>query len=88
MSENKQSNPKTIVGEVISNKADKTIVVKWVRLVKHPKYGKYVKRPTKLLVHDPSNRCVVGDIVAIQQIPPKSKRKAWGLVEVIESKQA
>ncbi len=75
----------TKVGHVVSNKMDKTIVVLVERLVRHPKYKKYVKRNTKLKAHDDKNQCNEGDKVLIQQTRPISKTKAWCLVEVIET---
>ncbi|MDQ8039013.1 MAG: 30S ribosomal protein S17 [Rickettsiella sp.] len=75
---------RTLTGRVISNKMDKTINVCVERRVKHPKYGKYLKRSTNLLAHDPGNRCLEGDIVIIQESRPHSKRKAWCLLKVLE----
>lgn len=75
---------RTLVGRVISNKMDKTINVCIERKVKHPKYGKYLKRSTNLLVHDSENKCLEGDIVLIREVRPISKRKAWALLKVLE----
>lgn len=75
---------RTLIGRVISNKMDKTINVCVERKVKHPKYGKYLKRSTNLLVHDPENKCHEGDMVSIQEGRPISKRKAWVLLRVLE----
>jgi small subunit ribosomal protein S17 len=75
---------RTLTGRVISNKMDKTINVSIVRKVKHPKYGKYLKRTSKILAHDPENQCQEGDTVIIQEGRPISKRKAWSLVQVVE----
>ena len=72
----------TLVGKVISDRMNKTIVVEIVRKVKHPMYGKYVKRSTKLHVHDEHNQGHVGDVVVIAETRPISKTKAWRLVEV------
>jgi len=85
MSENEiaKSN-RLVVGKVISNKMHKTIVVKIERLVEHPKYGKYVRQFTKLFAHDENNECMEGDVVAIKQSKPFSKKKAWVLVNIIE----
>jgi len=77
-------NETTLTGRVVSNKADKTITVVIERLVKHPTYGKYVKRRTKLLAHDERNECREGDVVTIGQCRPVSKRKAWTLLKVVE----
>lgn len=74
---------RTLVGRVISNKMDKTINVAIERKVKHPKYGKYLKRSSKILAHDPENQCHEGDTVLIQEGRPISKRKAWILVKVM-----
>lgn len=74
---------RTLTGRVISNKMDKTINVSIERRVKHPKYGKYLKRSSKILAHDPDNQCQEGDIVIIQEGRPISKRKAWSLVQVV-----
>ena len=74
---------KTLTGQVVSNRMDKTISVRIDRLVKHPLYGKFVRRSTKVLAHDESNDCQEGDTVVIEQARPQSKRKAWRLVEII-----
>ena len=74
---------RTLTGRVISNKMDKTINVSIERKVKHPKYGKYLKRSSKILAHDPENLCQEGDTVIIQEGRPISKRKAWSLVQVV-----
>lgn len=75
---------RTLIGRVISNKMDKTINVCIDRRIKHPKYGKYLKRSTYLLAHDPENQCLEGDVVVIQENRPLSKRKAWALLKVLE----
>jgi small subunit ribosomal protein S17 len=79
-----EKNETTLTGRVVSNKADKTITVVIERLVKHPTYGKYVRRRTKLLAHDETNQCHEGDLVTIGQCRPLSKRKAWTLLAVVE----
>ncbi len=76
---------RTINGRVLSNKMDKTITVLVERLVKHPVYGKYVKRSTKLLAHDEQNVCQEGDLVAITSCRPLSKNKSFKLVSVLET---
>jgi small subunit ribosomal protein S17 len=81
-------NSRTLTGTVVSNKMDKTIAVLVERLVKHPQYGKYVRRSTKLLAHDEGNTCREGDLVAIAETRPLSKRKAWQLVEIIKRGEA
>ena len=75
---------KTRVGKVISNKMDKTIVVAVVDNVKHPLYGKIVKRTYKLKAHDEENTCKIGDRVRVMETRPLSKDKRWRLVEVME----
>jgi len=73
-----------LTGKVVSNKMDKTIAVSVERLVKHPTYGKYVRRTTKLLAHDANNECKEGDVVSIKPCRPMSRRKSWMLVRVVE----
>ena len=75
---------KTRTGEVSSNKMDKTITVSVERKVKHPIYGKFVKKTTKFMAHDEKNECSIGDTVRIMEVRPLSKNKCWRLVEVIE----
>ena len=75
---------KTRTGKVVSNKMDKTIVVAIVDHVKHPLYGKIVKRTYKLKAHDENNECNMGDTVKVMETRPLSKDKRWRLVEVIE----
>jgi len=88
MSENtekrKRGRRKTKVGIVTSNKMSKTIIVKTERLVKHPRYGKYVKRWTKYWAHDEDNLANVGDKVLIKETRPLSKKKRWRLVSILE----
>jgi small subunit ribosomal protein S17 len=72
------------IGVVVSNKMDKSIVVAVKRKVKHPIYGKFVNRTTKLMAHDEKNSCKIGDTVRISETRPLSKNKAWRLVEIIE----
>ncbi|MFY7697640.1 MAG: 30S ribosomal protein S17 [Legionella sp.] len=80
---NLESNARTLVGKVISDKMQKTIVVTVERTVKHPKYGKIMKRRTKLHVHDENQQCKIGNTVKIRESRPLSKLKSWVLVEVI-----
>ena len=75
---------KTRVGIVTSNKMDKTITVAVERKVKHPMYGKFVKKTTKFHAHDEKDECTIGDIVKIMETRPLSKTKRWRLVDVIE----
>lgn len=72
------------VGVVTSDKMDKSIVVSVERRVKHPMYGKFVKKTTKFVAHDEKNDCHVGDTVKIMETRPLSKTKNWRLVEVVE----
>jgi small subunit ribosomal protein S17 len=72
------------VGLVVSNKMEKSITVQIERKVKHPKYGKFVRRSSKLVAHDHNNECNIGDTVRIMETRPLSKRKCWRLVEIIE----
>jgi small subunit ribosomal protein S17 len=76
------------IGRVVSNKMEKTITVSIERLVKHPTYGKYVRRTTKLMAHDANNECKEGDTVAIKPCRPLSRRKSWMLVRVVERARA
>ena len=87
----KSTNPRILSGVVTSNKADKTITVKIERKVKHPLYGKVVKRASKVHAHDENNSASIGDIVSVKECRPISKTKTWILVtdnksETLESK--
>ena len=75
---------KTRIGLVTSNRMDKTVTVSVERRVKHPIYGKFVKKTTKFHAHDEKNECTVGDLVRIMETRPLSKTKRWRLVEVLE----
>jgi small subunit ribosomal protein S17 len=75
---------KTRTGVVTSNKMEKTITVSVERRVKHPIYGKFVKKTTKFHAHDEKNECTIGDTVRIMETRPLSKTKRWRLVEVVE----
>jgi small subunit ribosomal protein S17 len=75
---------KTRVGQVVSNKMDKTIVVEVVRRVPHAKFGKIVKRTKKLYAHDEKNQCSIGDLVRVEETRPLSRLKRWQLVEVLK----
>lgn len=83
MSDN-QKTKRTQVGRVISAKMDRTITVYLERMVKHPLYGKFIRRSTKLHAHDENNECREGDWVSIEECRPLSKTKSWRLVEVVE----
>ncbi|MBI3238711.1 MAG: 30S ribosomal protein S17 [Flavobacteriia bacterium] len=72
------------IGTVTSDKMEKSIVVAVERKVKHPKYGKFVKKTTKFVAHDENNDCHIGDTVKIMETRPLSKNKNWRLVEIIE----
>ena len=78
---------KTLTGKVISDKMDKTAVVLFERKVKHPKYGKYVKKSTKYKIHDEKNECKTGDVVTIAEVRPISKDKSWKLVGILGNKE-
>jgi len=75
---------RTLTGRVVSNKMDKSVTVKIDRVVKHPVYGKYIRRSSKFHVHDENNQCQEGDLVTIRQCRPISKTKSWMLVEIVE----
>ncbi|XOV79441.1 MAG: 30S ribosomal protein S17 [Aestuariibacter sp.] len=74
---------RTVQGRVVSDKMDKTITVAVERFVKHPIYGKFIKRTTKLHAHDETNQCQKGDVVTIKECRPLSKSKNWMLVDVV-----
>lgn len=75
---------KVRIGRVVSNKMEKSCVVAVERKIKHPKYGKFMKKTTKLMVHDESNECGIGDTIRVMETRPLSKSKRWRLVEIIE----
>lgn len=85
MSENQSAvaGQRTLTGRVVSNKMNKTIAVEIERLIKHPRYGKYIKRTTKLLAHDEANEAREGDTVSIAECRPLSRHKSWRLVSVV-----
>ena len=78
-----QKTAKTVTGQVISNKMDKTISVLVSRKVKHPLYEKYIRRSTKFMAHDENNECKEGDVVVIETSKPISKNKFWKLQKVV-----
>jgi small subunit ribosomal protein S17 len=82
--EEKRNLRKERVGVVTSDKMEKSIVVSVERKVKHPKYGKFVKKTTKFVAHDENNDCNEGDTVKIMETRPLSKNKNWRLVEIVE----
>ncbi len=71
-------------GLVVSNKMEKSVVVEVLRRVRHPKYGKFVKRSSRFMAHDEKNDCNIGDTVRIMETRPLSKNKCWRLVEILE----
>ncbi len=79
-----KGNRRVLTGLVVSDKADKTIVVRVETLVKHPLLKKYIRRRKEFMAHDPSNDCGVGDKVQIVESRPMSKRKRWHLVQILE----
>ncbi|AGH80157.1 30S ribosomal protein S17 [Psychromonas sp. CNPT3] len=78
-----ECNTRTLQGKVISAKMDKSIVVAIERKVKHPLYGKFMKRTTKIHAHDETNQCSEGDLVKISECRPLSKTKSWTLAEIV-----
>ena len=84
MTETVNKTLRTLTGRVVSNKMNKTIAVEIERLVKHPRYGKYIRRTTKLLAHDETNQSREGDTVTIAECRPLSRNKSWRLVAVLE----
>ena len=79
-----ENTARTVEGKVVSNKAEKTISVLVERRVKHPLYGKFIRKSTKFLAHDENNECGEGDTVQIEECRPLSKNKSWRLVKVVE----
>ena len=76
---------RTVSGKVVSNKMDKTITVLLERRVKHPVYGKYITRSSKIHAHDENNQCAIGDTVTVAETRPISRHKTWKLVEVVST---
>ena len=81
--ENQDKKIRTVQGKVVSNKMDKSIVVLTERREKHPLYGKFVSKSSKIHAHDENNQCSIGDVVTIKECRPISKTKSWTLVEVV-----
>ncbi|MES9944127.1 30S ribosomal protein S17 [Candidatus Thiodiazotropha sp. CDECU1] len=79
-----QATNRTLVGQVVSSAMEKSITVSVERTVKHPVYGKYMRRTTKVHAHDETNECQKGDTVMVEQCRPLSKTKTWRLVKVLE----
>ena len=78
-----EQNPRSLVGTVVSNRMDKTIVVLVERRIQHPLYKKYIRRSKKFHAHDQENSCQIGDTVRIEECRPMSKTKTWRLVSVV-----
>jgi small subunit ribosomal protein S17 len=83
MSEQSQAN-RTLKGRVVSDKMNKSITVQIERKVKHPLYGKYIRRSTKVHAHDENNECQLGDVVVVEQCRPLSKLKKWRFVKLVD----
>lgn len=84
MSEQQTENNRTLQGRVVSDKMDKSVTVAIERRVKHPIYGKFVRKSTKVHAHDENNECQVGDLVVVEQCRPLSKTKSWRFVRLVE----
>ncbi|MEE8108693.1 MAG: 30S ribosomal protein S17 [Gammaproteobacteria bacterium] len=82
--ENREKVQHTLTGKVVSSAMNKSITVSVERLVKHPMYGKYIRRTSKLMAHDENNECNAGDVVTISQCRPLSKDKSWRLESIVE----
>lgn len=82
-----QTTQRSQVGRVTSNKMDKTVTVQLERLIKHPLYGKYIRRSSKVHAHDEGNECNEGDTVRIAETRPISKSKSWKVIEIVERAQ-
>ncbi|WP_409449701.1 30S ribosomal protein S17 [Candidatus Igneacidithiobacillus taiwanensis] len=78
-----EQNPRSLVGTVVSNRMDKTIVVLVERRIQHPLYKKYIRRSKKFHAHDQENQCQIGDTVRIEECRPLSKTKTWRLVSIV-----
>ncbi len=87
MAEANQKVKRTVTGRVVSSKANKTISVLVERQVKHPLYGKFIRRSTRMLAHDEHNECNDGDLVRIEECRPLSRRKSWTLNSVVKQAQ-
>jgi small subunit ribosomal protein S17 len=84
MSDENNTTQRTVIGRVVSDKMDKTVSVAIERLIKHPMYGKFIRRTSKVLAHDAGNECKPGDRVAIAECKPISKNKSWAVVNIVE----
>jgi len=76
---------KELVGKVVSNKMSKSIVVSVERKIKHPKYGKFIRKTSKFMAHDEENKANIGDLVRIMETRPLSKNKCWRMTEIVET---
>jgi small subunit ribosomal protein S17 len=83
-----QATSRRTIGRVVSNKMNKSVTVSVERLVKHPVYGKFIRRTTKIVAHDEANECKEGDIVAISECRPISRNKSWRVVEIVSGQAA
>ena len=83
-SQNVEKKARTLTGVVVSDKMEKSIKVLIERKVKHPLYGKFIKKSTKVLAHDEKNTCSVGDVVIVAESRPLSKKKSWTLQSIVE----
>jgi small subunit ribosomal protein S17 len=79
-----QKRSRTVTGKVVSNKMEKSITVLIERRVKHPVYGKYVTKSSKVHAHDANNECGIGDVVTVREVRPISRTKTWSLVSIDE----
>ena len=84
MNEQQAAANRTLQGRVVSDKMDKSVTVLVERRVKHPLYGKFVRKSTKVHAHDENNECQVGDVVVVEQCRPLSKTKTWRFIRLIE----
>jgi small subunit ribosomal protein S17 len=82
------STARRTIGRVVSSKMNKSVTVSVERLIKHPVYGKFVRRTTKIVAHDETNECKEGDVVAISECRPISKNKSWRVVEIVSGPAA
>ncbi len=85
---NQKKNQKVLTGIIVSNKMNKTVVVKVERKFAHPKFKKVVKRTKKYKCHDEENKCSVGDVITMAEVRPLSKEKRWSLVDILKSASA
>jgi len=84
MNDQQTADNRTLQGRVVSDKMDKSVTVMIERRVKHPIYGKFVRKSTKVHAHDENNECQIGDVVVVEQCRPLSKTKKWRFIKLIE----